>query len=271
MKIVILAENTVFRQGILAEHGLSLYIEKDGEKYLFDTGQTGVFLKNAKELGVDLADLDGIILSHGHYDHCGGLAAYAKEYPMPPIYVRKEAFGEKYHQGKKGCRQIGIPFSQSLIQGSVVYTKECQEIAKDVFVLGKIPAKNEFEGVERGLMELVDGELRPDGMADEQMLVIRSEGSLNVFLGCSHVGVANALDYLEEHFPHEHIHLLLAGMHLSSAGMGRLERTAAELEKRQIDMLVPLHCTGIVAAAKLKEIFGERCKLVHAGTVLKQV
>ena len=69
----------MYRRGLLAEHGLSLYIEENGKKYLFDTGQSGVFLKNAKELGVNLENLDGIILSHGHYDHCGGLEEFVKQ------------------------------------------------------------------------------------------------------------------------------------------------------------------------------------------------
>lgn len=271
MKIVVLTENTVYRQGILAEHGLSLYIEKEDKKYLFDTGQSGVFLKNARELGIDLSDLDGIILSHGHYDHCGGLEELAKEYGLPRVYVRKEAFEKKYHQGKKGCRDIGIPWKAELIQDQVVYTEEFQKIAEDIFVLGKVPPKNEFESVAEGMLVEVEGKRQPDAMTDEQMLIIRDEKGLCIFLGCSHVGVINALSYVEEKFPGEHIHMLMAGMHLSQASDTRLLETMQELEKREIDIIIPVHCTGIMAIAQMKRRFGERCKIVHAGKVINQV
>jgi 7,8-dihydropterin-6-yl-methyl-4-(beta-D-ribofuranosyl)aminobenzene 5'-phosphate synthase len=266
MKIVVLTENTVYRQGILAEHGLSLYIENEEKKYLFDVGQSGIFLENAKALDIDLAQLDGIILSHGHYDHCGGMEAYAERYPLPQIYVRKEAFEKKFHQKKTNCREIGIPWSKDFIQGHVIFTEELQEMAKDVFVLGKIPLKNEFESVARGMLVEVEGQRQPDTMTDEQMLIIRSEKGLCVFLGCSHVGIINALLYIEEIFPGEHIHLLLAGMHLSGAGETQRERTLRELEKRDIDRVIPVHCTGILAIAQMKQRFGERCEIVHAGS-----
>lgn len=271
MKIVVLTENTVYRQGILAEHGLSLYIEKENKKYLFDTGQSGVCLKNARVLDVDLKDLDGIILSHGHYDHCGGLEEFVKAYKLPKVYVRKEAFEKKLHQGKNNCREIGIPWSMDMIEKHVVFTEEFQEIAKDIYVLGKIPLKNEFESVAEGMLVEVEGKRQPDHMTDEQMLIIRGEEGLYVFLGCSHVGVINALSYVEETFPGEHIHLLLAGMHLSQASQGRLHKTMEELEKREIDTIIPVHCTGIMAITQMKHRFGERCQIVHAGKVINQI
>lgn len=271
MKIVVLTENTVYRQGILAEHGLSLYIEKEDKKYLFDTGQSGVFLKNAKILDVNMEDLDGIILSHGHYDHCGGLEEFAKTYELPKIYVRKEAFDKKYHQGKNNCREIGIPWKREILGDHVIFTHEFEEIAKDIYVLGKIPLKNEFESVAEGMLVETGGKKQPDFMTDEQMLIIRDKEGLYVFLGCSHVGVINALSYVEEKFPGEHIHLLLAGMHLSQASDRRLQETMQELEKREIDTMIPVHCTGIIAITQMKRRFGEHCKIVHAGKVINQI
>lgn len=261
----------MYRQGILAEHGLSLYIEENGKKYLFDTGQSGVFLKNADELGVDLGTLDGIILSHGHYDHCGGLAEYAKRYRLPRIYVRKEAFEKKYHQKGQNCRKIGIPWEEELIREQAVFTKEWEELSENIFVLGKIPHKNEFESIAEGMLVERNGKRLPDQFTDEQMLVIRNEQGLNIFLGCSHAGVINALSYVEEKFPDEHIHILLAGMHLSQAEPKLLQRTLDELEKREIDMIMPVHCTGIPAIMAIKSRFGDRCRMVHAGERINQI
>ena len=96
MKITILNENTVYRQGLFAEHGLSVLIEENDRRFLMDTGQSDVFLKNAETLGVDLTKLNGIILSHGHYDHCGGMEYLDGSRGMPPVYIQKSAFEKKY-------------------------------------------------------------------------------------------------------------------------------------------------------------------------------
>lgn len=271
MKIVVLTENTVYRQGVLAEHGLSLYIEENEKRYLFDTGQSGVFLKNAEKLHIDIANLDGIVLSHGHYDHCGGFPDYAKKYELPKIYVREEAFAKKYHKAKETCREIGISWNRELAGDHLVFTKELEEIDKDIFVLGKIPLKNEFESVAEGMFVEEKEEKVLDTMTDEQMLIIRNEAGLNIFLGCSHVGVINALSYVEETFPGEHIHLLFAGMHLSQVADKRLQKTMEEIEKRNIDVIIPVHCTGIMAITAMKQRFGEHCKIVHTGKILNQI
>ncbi|HJC25438.1 MAG TPA: MBL fold metallo-hydrolase [Candidatus Eisenbergiella merdavium] len=110
MKLTILTENTVNRRGFLAEHGLSVLVEAAGRRILFDTGQSGVYLHNAKRLGTALDGLDGIVLSHGHYDHTGGLEEFP--YELPPIFVREKAFEEKLTGSReKGTyRDIGIPW-----------------------------------------------------------------------------------------------------------------------------------------------------------------
>lgn len=271
MKIVILTENTVYRQGILAEHGLSLFIEEKGKKYLFDTGQSDVFLKNAEKLHIDLENLDGVILSHGHYDHCGGFPYYAKEYGLPKVYVRESAFAKKYHQAKENCREIGIAWDRKVAGEHLVYTKELEEISKDVFLAGNIPFKNEFEAVAEGMLVEAGGKRVLDTMSDEQMLVIRNENGLNVFLGCSHAGIINALTYVEQIFPEEHIHLLFAGMHLSAVSDERLKKTIDEIKKRNIDIVIPVHCTGIMAMTAMKQQLGDSCKIVHAGKILNQI
>lgn len=273
MKIVILTENTVYRQGILAEHGLSLIIEKDEKRYLFDTGQSNVFIKNAKTLGEDIEHLDGIILSHGHYDHCGGLKEYAKNYQLPPVYVRKEAFEEKLHQGKPKTepRPIGIPWEKELLEEHLIHTNDLQEIEKDIFVLGNIPMENEFESVAKGLLVKRNERCIPDTMTDEQMLVIREQEGLRVFVGCAHAGIINAVSYVEKTFPKERIISLFAGMHLSQAPQKQVERTIEELKKRDIPLLIPVHCTGSLVIAEMKKQFEDGCKVVHAGQKIQLV
>ena len=152
MKVKILNENTAGKRGFLAEHGLSLLIETGGPRWLFDTGQTDVFLKNAEHLSEDLLHLDGIILSHGHFDHCGGLEYLVRLYEerkqkLPPVYVRENAFLNKTAINGDGCtyRMIGIPWKRELLGASIRVTEPCQEISQGVFVLGNIPYTSPFE------------------------------------------------------------------------------------------------------------------------------
>ena len=139
MKISVLNENTAGKRGFLAEHGLSLLIEHGGKRFLFDTGQTGVFLHNAEKLGEDLTQLDGIILSHGHFDHCGGLEFFGDALPRCPVYVRKNAFLNKQavNEDKKTYRILGIPWKRELLKGMEILTEDRQEIAPGGWVLGK--------------------------------------------------------------------------------------------------------------------------------------
>lgn len=146
MNISVLNENTAGKRGFLAEHGLSLLIEHEGKRWLFDTGQTDVFMKNAALLGERLMGLNGIILSHGHFDHCGGLKFLAEEYrkagiDMPPVYVRETAFLGKtaINSDRRTYRIIGIPWKRELIESSIRLTERKQEIAPGVWVLGDIP------------------------------------------------------------------------------------------------------------------------------------
>ena len=145
MKITILNENTVYRQGLFAEHGLSVLIEENDRRFLMDTGQSDVFLKNAETLGVDLTKLDGIILSHGHYDHCGGMEYLDGSGGMPPVYIQKSAFEKKYSGMEEDKRFIGIPDSHADWMAHVRYTKDLEEIAPGFWLIGKIPYRTDFE------------------------------------------------------------------------------------------------------------------------------
>lgn len=272
MNITVLNENTAGKRGFLAEHGLSLLIEADGRRWLFDTGQTDVFLKNAGCLKETLFGLSGIILSHGHFDHCGGLQYLAREYgkageKLPPIYVRESAFQNKtaVNQDGRTYRIIGIPWKRELVERSVRLTADRQEIAKGVWVLGNIPYTAGLEP--RPEIFFIDdgGRKIPDYMEDEQMLLFETEKGLCLFAGCCHPGILNCLQYVRTSFPGKKIHSVFAGMHLSAASEERIRRTAEALEKSEIERLFPVHCTGLEAIGLMKQRLGQRCSLVETG------
>lgn len=270
MKIHILTDNRTRKRGFLAEHGLSVLIEHKEAELLFDTGLSDVYCRNAARMGLDLNRVDGIVLSHGHYDHCGGLVHFPGSGRFPKIYVHEAAFAKKYALNSDGktCREIGIPWSPDDydgIKGSLVMTGKTTRIAPHITLCGEIPSTVAFEGVPRGLFVGDRANPAEDMMKDEQMLVIETEKGLCVFLGCSHPGVANCLNYAVRRFPGRKIDTLVAGMHLSSVSPLRLEMTIQYMLDLDIRNIVPLHCTGIFAIAEMKRFLGDRCFPLCAG------
>lgn len=268
MKIRILTENTVNRRGLLGEHGLSLLLEANGRRYLFDTGQTDVYVKNAQKLREDLSGLDGIILSHGHYDHCGGMTCFPAMTDYPPLYVREGAFQDKRY-GKPGrYERIGIGWKKESYPGSIVETGERHDLGDGWFLLGNIGYENDFEPKpECFYIFPTDSEEDkiPDLMSDEQILVVETEKGLSLFMGCSHMGILNCIRRVQKEFPDSRIHTILAGMHLKDASENRVTKTIEALKQLEFDYLIPVHCTGITAIVRMQQELGERCLLADSG------
>lgn len=276
MKISILNENTAGKRGSLAEHGLSVLIEREGKRWLFDTGQTDVFIKNADLMGKPLTGLQGIILSHGHFDHCGGLEYLIKSYEktgekLPPVYVRKTAFQNKMAINSDLCtyRIIGIPWKRELLGSAVCLTNRRQEIAPGIWVLGDIPYTPGLEKKPEQFFIDKGTEKIQDYMDDEQMLLIETKEGLCMIAGCCHPGILNCLEYVLKSFPNQKLHAVIAGMHLTGAPSGRIQNTINELGKREFNIIIPVHCTGIEAIGRMKAEFGRRCRLAETGMTIE--
>lgn len=273
MKISVLTENTVYKRGFVGEHGLSLLIENNSGKFLFDTGQTRIFQKNAKSLNENLEDLQGIILSHGHYDHCGGLGDWLNnENAMLtcPVYVNSAAWKGKYTKNPRSgqTRWIGIDWEAEICKDTLELIEEPKiEIADNMFLLSQVPYQVPFEPEPELFYHDEKGMIK-DIMSDEQLLVIREERGLFVFAGCAHPGIINCLTYVQDNFPNEKIYGIFAGMHLKSCKKERLEATIQSLKELQPEIIIPMHCTGIMAIAAIKEQLGECCILAEAGKVI---
>lgn len=274
IKVKILTDDRVRKRGLLAEHGLSLWIEKDGKNILFDTGQSPVFYHNAATMGIDLKTADYIVISHGHYDHCGGLQYFPHADKAPIIYAHPDAFLRKFASTDKDepSREVGISFDlsqQEWLKERIVYSSQPVKIDHSMIVSGEIPRNSSFEVVPRDFYIEKDGKLIRDTMLDEQMLIIEDDGEIAIFLGCSHPGIINSIKYAQKLVPNKRIKLLLAGMHLEHVSPIQLQTTIQYILDTKIAKVVPLHCTGFEAMCEIKRVLNEGCQLLCAGDVIE--
>ena len=270
LRITALVENTATGVGMLAEHGLAFWIEADDRRILFDTGQGLVLRHNAGKLGADLNSADAVVLSHGHFDHTGGLREVLQLGGRPAVYLHPAALAPKYARSKKPPhREIGIPdLSEATMRDlarEVVFTPNPTEIAPGLLLTGEVPRRNDFE--DTGGPFYLDAQCtRPDPLIDDQALVARIPQGLVVILGCAHSGVVNTLDHVAELIPGQPILAVLGGMHLVRATQQRLETTAAALERHGVNMLAPGHCTGLAPTCFLRSRRPGRCAELSVGS-----
>lgn len=241
MKITTLIENAVISPKLVGEHGLSIYIETADRKILFDTGQTGLFMQNARELNIDLSEVDILILSHGHYDHCGGLYPFLKINRKAIIYAKKDIFDAKYH-GQS--RFIGTPRHDIQLRNRLIYVEEITEIDKDVFIMPHIPIYNSIDTHFKGLYLKRNDTFIPDEFEDELFLAIRYNEQVNIITACSHRGITNICTTATDYFKLP-VGLVLGGFHMKTCTTEQYVHITHYFRILQPESIGTCHCTGI--------------------------
>jgi 7,8-dihydropterin-6-yl-methyl-4-(beta-D-ribofuranosyl)aminobenzene 5'-phosphate synthase len=269
-KVTVIVDNLARRQKLWGEHGLSLLVEVGGRRILFDTGQSKeILIHNLTELGLDLEDVDCIVLSHGHYDHTGGLSALFTKVRHVNLYAHPEVFEKKYVKSKDDeVREVGSPVTKEelLALGATLHLDDKPTWLEDDIVLtGEIPRTTDFEDISQEFVTKRDGDWETDFLPDDRSMGIRTSKGLIIVLGCSHVGVINTIRHIQELTKTEAVYAIIGGMHLEKAGMRRIHRTIEVFATLGIERVIPLHCTGFRACAEMARLLGERFVLGSAG------
>lgn len=260
VNITILSDNLAAPISFKAEHGLSVLLEVDGKSFLWDCGQSGIAVENALIKGIDLRKIEGIGISHGHYDHAGGLPAVLTASGPKRIYMHPKALEPKLFIDGNTERSIGIPIRRETLEyacGELILSDEPVEVMPGVRLTGEVPRVSEFEGTEANLYSIVEEEIRPDTFPDDQSLVIDTPEGAVVLTGCAHSGLVNILKHVME--THGKIRAVVGGTHLGlGATPERIEASIDFLEEVLPEKIVPCHCTGQNAAMLMMQRLKER-------------
>ncbi|MGI6435016.1 MAG: MBL fold metallo-hydrolase [Syntrophomonadaceae bacterium] len=270
--ITILVENTTPAPGFQGEYGFAALVEVDEKSFLFDTGSADAVFTNAKAKGIDLAQVNDVVISHGHFDHTGGLLAFLKMGGPKKVYGHASLFIPRYVMRGGIKKEIGVSFKPQEITAhgaEFIITHDFTAIHPRVFVSGEIPRISDFEDV-GGSFWMDDGDkdkLSPDMIADDMAMIINHPQGLIIISGCAHAGIINTIAYACLKTGINKVLAFIGGTHLIMASEQRLTKTAAALKDFDVQKIIACHCTGFNALVRLRNELGDR--LIKGETAMR--
>ncbi|HBI14962.1 MAG TPA: MBL fold metallo-hydrolase [Desulfobulbaceae bacterium] len=258
--ITILVDNDA-GPGLVAEHGLSLWIETAGQSILFDTGKGTALKANARKLGVDLGTTRRLVLSHGHYDHTGAMAELLNIAGKVDIYCHPGVIQPRYARRNGQSRSIQMPRKSMaaldrLPESRLHWLQRPMLLTEHLGLTGPIPRETDYEDPGGPFYLDPDGK-RADRIDDDLALWIQTGKGLVVCVGCCHAGLVNTLRHIRRLTNGARIRSIIGGLHLAEANQDRLEQTINELQTLKPDSIIPCHCTGKQVVAVLRNALGE--------------
>lgn len=272
MIIKMLMENTSCSPTLDSEHGLSVYIETPKHKILFDTGSSNNFLRNSQKMGVPISDIDIAVISHGHYDHGGGLIGFLGKNSTAKVYIKEEAFGDHYSISSEGEEKY-IGLDKSILNNPQIQFTQNHHIIDDQLELFSNVKGSKFKpSGNKQLFAKKDGQLKEDVFSHEQNLVIHEKDKTVLMAGCAHKGIANIMEHfylLNKSYP-THV---VGGFHLYNRSKDKDELpeqvfALGEYLKSKATIYYTCHCTGTKSYNLLKEQLGDQINYLSTGSQL---
>ena len=267
MKIINLIEDTPSGNGCSCEHGLSFYIETQDHKMIVDVGATGLFIENARKKGINLKKVDTVIISHGHYDHGGGLSAFVEINKDAKIYINENAFQPYYHDIYMQHKYIGLEDELSTLS-QIVKVGDYLKIDEELTLFSGVKGRRYWPDGNKELVIERDGQVQQDQFEHEQYLVISYENKKILMSGCAHDGILNILDSYRELFGAEP-DVVISGFHMQkkryqASDWKMIEYTAEELSKLRIRFFTG-HCTGEEPFRVMQQIMMGQIRYIRCG------
>ena len=273
MKISVLIENNSMSKELVQEHGLSLYIETSNRKMVFDTGVSGMFIDNAVKMGINLQEVDTLIISHAHKDHGGGLLRFLQLNSKATVFVSSHVCHEYY--AKMFFIEKDISLSSEVMsryKERIIFLEDFTELGDEVFIVTKFSRHYPLVKGNENLFMKQDQKLVCDDFAHELALVIRKQGKLILLSACSHNGIENIIETVMECFPKMPIQAVIGGFHLLDfprtiwmESKATIKEIGNRLLGYEIDQIYTCHCTGKRAFAILKKMMGNNIMYFSTG------
>lgn len=272
MQTIYILSNNSSAKGFRNEHGFSLLIKYEGKNILFDTGNGTAFIENSIRFNIKSSDIDYLILSHGHYDHCGNINYILNYNPDIKTYIHKDALNIRYsiHQDRDPkVSSIGISKeNKKAIQNSnTIYTEKPIQIYRDLHLTGGIPR---LSGEDSGGPFFYDTVgLKEDIIPDDQSIWINTEYGLIIITGCCHSGLINTVEYIRNITGQKKVSAIIGGLHLSKANNDRIKKTTDYINSLNLNTLYPAHCTGAQVSETLAKELSCKVIILKAGDTIK--
>lgn len=274
MKIITLIEDTQMDTQLGSEHGVSFYIETKKHKILFDVGQSCLFASNARKMGIDLAAVDIVVISHGHYDHGGGLEDFMRINNHAQIFIQKSAFAD-YYSMRKENEYTYIGLSKNLDMSRFKFLEGDFRIDDELLIFNHISTHDFFPNSNQAMYKKINDQMILDDFRHEQNLIVNTQQHTALFAGCAHQGIINIINQAEMILKEKPLNFVLGGFHLKSRFKvyeeteENINEISHLMKEKNVEKYYTGHCTGKKAFDLMKEVLGEKLAYFYPGLIIE--